>query len=151
MRSDRFALLCFGTDFAPCRSATHDEDCVMRSRSAMISTATVILLIAASPGLGESGWPQWRGPNRDGNSEETGLLKQWPEQGPAIAWQVATVGRGYASVAVKDGLVFTQGDLNGIESVICLNSVDGSTCWVVQPKPVALRLQTQVAEEFRNI
>ncbi len=27
-------------------------------------------------------WPQWRGPNRDGISKETGLLKEWPKDGP---------------------------------------------------------------------
>lgn len=123
----------------------------MRSRTAMMWTAPMILLIVTAPGLGESGWPQWRGPNRDGSSEESGLLKQWPEQGPPVAWQVATVGSGYASVAVRDGLAFTQGDVNGIESVICLSSADGSTRWVMQPEPVARRLQAQVAEEFRNI
>ena len=31
-------------------------------------------------------WPQWRGPNRDGISEESGLLSQWPESGPARLW-----------------------------------------------------------------
>ena len=27
-------------------------------------------------------WPQFRGPNRDGKSLESGLLKQWPENRP---------------------------------------------------------------------
>jgi hypothetical protein len=27
-------------------------------------------------------WPQWRGPERTGVSQETGLLKQWPAEGP---------------------------------------------------------------------
>lgn len=33
-------------------------------------------------------WPQWRGPNRDGHSRETGLLEEWPKGGPRLAWQV---------------------------------------------------------------
>ena len=30
-------------------------------------------------------WPQWRGPNRDGVSQETGLLQEWPKEGPKLA------------------------------------------------------------------
>ena len=123
----------------------------MHSSSRVAWTATMIFLIAAPPAFGETGWTQWRGPNRDGNSKETGLLRQWPEQGPSIAWEVNTVGAGYASVAISDGLVFTQGDVNGIESVICLNSADGSTRGVVQPEPVARRQDAQVNEAFHKI
>ncbi len=54
-------------------------------------------------------WPQWRGANRDGRSAETGLLKQWPEGGPKLLWSVKGIGVGYASVSVKDGMVYTTG------------------------------------------
>ena len=37
-------------------------------------------------------WPQWRGPNRDGVSKETGLLKSWPAAGPARAWIFSNAG-----------------------------------------------------------
>src|SRR5687767_2178712 len=47
------------------------------------------------PGSGD--WPQWRGPNRDGVSAETGLLRQWPEGGPKVLWTAAT-GEGFSSV-----------------------------------------------------
>ena len=40
-------------------------------------------------------WPQWRGPNRDGVSKETGLLKQWPADGPPLVWKATGAGRGY--------------------------------------------------------
>lgn len=54
-------------------------------------------------------WPQWRGPRRDAVSEETGLLKSWPEGGPRLAWQASGLGTGYVSVAVSGGRVFTMG------------------------------------------
>ena len=38
-------------------------------------------------------WPQWRGPNRDGISKETGLLKEWPANGPSLVWKAAGAGR----------------------------------------------------------
>src|SRR5437588_13018420 len=33
-------------------------------------------------------WPQWRGPNRDGISHESGLVKEWPADGPKAVWKV---------------------------------------------------------------
>ena len=49
----------------------------------------VFLISVASMSLAQSNanWPQWRGPNRDGISKETGLLKQWPAEGPALVWK----------------------------------------------------------------
>src|SRR3974377_245639 len=41
--------------------------------------------------------PQWRGPNRDGKSAETGLLGQWPAGGPRLAWKAQGLGEGYSS------------------------------------------------------
>src|SRR5688572_16943772 len=77
-------------------------------------------------------WPQWRGPNRDGISLDKGLLKEWPKEGPPMAWQVDSVGVAYSSIAVKDGRIFTQGDLDGVEHIICLDAKDGRTLWAVQ-------------------
>ena len=51
---------------------------------------TSYLVTAQSPG----DWPQWRGPNRDGISKETGLLKQWPQQGPPLVWKATGAAAG---------------------------------------------------------
>src|SRR5262249_26770536 len=96
-------------------------------------------------------WPQWRGPNRDGVSHETGLLKEWPKEGPRVVWQVDSVGVGYSSLAVKDGRVFTQGDLDGIEQIIALNAADGKTLWAEQPGPVISLLAERIAREFKQL
>jgi len=57
-------------------------------------------------------WPQFRGPNRDGKSAETGLLKEWPAGGPKLLWSVEGLGIGFSSAAVADGLVYTTGMIN---------------------------------------
>lgn len=108
------------------------------------------LALAESPPTAGD-WPQWRGPNRDGISLDRGLLKEWPKDGLPVAWQLSTVGVGYSSIAVKDGNIYTQGDVDGVESVICLNAADGSTRWIAQPDPVAKQLATRVVEEFKKI
>lgn len=96
-------------------------------------------------------WPQWRGPNRDGISLERGLIKEWPESGPPRVWQVETVGAGYSSIAVKGNRIYTQGDLNGVEHIIALDTKDGSIVWAVQPSPVLAQLDTKVASDIKQL
>ncbi len=79
-----------------------------------------MLLIAAAPLLSSGpsaqsarDWPSWRGPNRDGKSLDSGLLKEWPDDGPLLLWTVDSIGRGFSSVAVADGAVYTTGDFDG--------------------------------------
>ena len=54
-------------------------------------------------------WPQFRGPDRDGKSPETGLLKQWPEDGPPLLWEIDGLGDGYSSAAIAKGRVYITG------------------------------------------
>lgn len=75
----------------------------------------------------------------------------WPKVGMPIAWTAEDVGVGYASVAVKDGRLFTQGDLGGIEQVICLNARDGNRLWAKQAEPITRELEERVAKEFKQI
>lgn len=106
---------------------------------------------AADLPAGPGDWPQWRGPARDGVSRETGLARQWPSQGPAVVWQVETVGVGYSSLAIKDGRIITLGDLDGVEHVIALDASDGSLQWAVQPEPVAQALEEQIESEMHRL
>ena len=93
-------------------------------------------------------WPQWRGPQRDANSSESGLLKQWPKEGPPVAWRSSGAGVGYSSLVVADGRVITMGDLDGVEHIIALDEKDGSLLWTAQPEPVKAALDKRVAEQF---
>jgi outer membrane protein assembly factor BamB len=58
------------------------------------------------PALLADNWPQWRGPQRDGISHETGLLGEWPKEGPKLLWKMPGVGNGYSTPAVVDGRLF---------------------------------------------
>jgi len=93
-------------------------------------------------------WSQWRGPERTGISNETGLLKKWPADGPKQVWQVDNVGVGYSSVVVVRDRIYTQGDLNGVEHTICLDAKNGKVIWAKQPAPVAKALEDKIATEF---
>src|SRR5882672_10400702 len=59
------------------------------------------LLVLTQTSLAED-WPQWRGPDRDGISKETGWLTAWPASGPKKLWE-GSVGIGYSSCSVSKG------------------------------------------------
>jgi outer membrane protein assembly factor BamB len=75
-------------------------------------------------------WPQWRGPHRDGVSQESGLLKQWPKDGPPLIWKVTDAGSGYSTPAVVAEQIFFLGN-DGVESeyVRAISAKDGSKLW----------------------
>jgi hypothetical protein len=85
--------------------------------------ATVMLLMLAQQAVAQTGanWPQWRGPNRDGISKETGLLKQWPAEGPALVWKASGAGRGYSSFSISDGKLYTMGLRGDREFVVAFD------------------------------
>jgi outer membrane protein assembly factor BamB len=89
----------------------------------------VLLAITNIVCAGSDDWPQWRGPNHDGISTETGLLKDWPEGGPKLAWQVKGLGDGYASVSVFGNRIYTAGDKGAESFVEALNLGDGKAIW----------------------
>ena len=74
-------------------------------------------------------WSQWRGPNRDGKSEETGLLAQWPAGGPRLVWKVQGLGEGYSSFSVVGNRLYTQGQKGDEEFVLALDIATGKPVW----------------------
>ena len=95
-----------------------------------VNLCLIVLFLFAScqPLLGDD-WPQFRGPQRDGRSGESGLLKQWPQDGPPLLWESSGVGKGYSSVAVVGDRVFTIGDDNGKQTVFALDRENGDAIW----------------------
>ena len=74
-------------------------------------------------------WPQWRGPNRDGKSTETGLLKKWPEGGPKLLWTASEdLGKGFSTVSVANGAIYTTG-MDGRDGWLFAFDLDGKLRW----------------------
>jgi len=96
-----------------------------------LMSLAVIALFLATEIAAQVGaeWPQWRGPNRDGISKETGLLKQWPEQGPPLVWKATGAGGGYSSFAISKGRLFTMGQKGDREYVIAFDVTNGKEVW----------------------
>jgi len=74
-------------------------------------------------------WHQWRGPNREGRSNESGLMVQWPSSGPKQLWTNTDTGLGYGGIAVVDGTVFTMGSRGDQEFVIAVDAATGQEKW----------------------
>ncbi len=84
-------------------------------KRAMAVAALAAILACLAPAISAYGddWPQFRGPNRDGKSAETGLLKSWPEGGPKLLWTAKGCGEGYGSPVIVGSAIYIIGDVNG--------------------------------------
>ena len=89
-----------------------------------------IFLVISSVAAAGADWPQWRGPERTGISQETGLLKEWPKAGPKLLWQLNDIGEGYAMPAIVGGRLYIMSN-RGMDNefVQALSVEDGKQLW----------------------
>lgn len=92
--------------------------------TAALSFASLLSLNA----LVAADWPNFRGPDYNGISKETGWSIKWPAGGPKPLWK-ASVGTGYASFAVAEGRVYTMGNKENTDTVFCFDAATGKELW----------------------
>ena len=97
----------------------------------IVSTATMPCLVAGD-------WPQFLGPQRNGRSDETGLIDQWPEAGLEVVFRVAG-GVGMSGVSVAGNRVVTLVQDASAQSVLCLDANTGNKIW-----------STPIAPSYKN-
>jgi outer membrane protein assembly factor BamB len=77
-------------------------------------------------------WPQWRGPNRDGVWNETGILRTFPTGGLKFRWRTP-VGPGWSSPVVVQGRIYlTDMRLDqprAWERILCFKESTGKLLW----------------------
>ncbi len=86
-------------------------------------------LVFAVPVIGADDWPIFRGADRTGVSKDTGLLKEWPADGPPLAWQTTKIGVGFSSVSVSGDKVFTMGDADKDCFLFGIDRKTGKKLW----------------------
>jgi outer membrane protein assembly factor BamB len=91
-------------------------------------------------------WPQWRGPNRDGKSADTGLLQEWPKDGPPLAWKIAGLGGGYNAPSIAAGRIFGISNRGSDEVVWALSETDGKELWAMRLGPASAQGMPQGKE-----
>lgn len=79
-------------------------------------------------------WPTFRGSDRTAVSPDKGLLQEWPESGPKLLWEGKGAGRGYSSLAIEDGRIYTLGDGSSTaedkdEYLFAFAANDGKLLW----------------------
>jgi outer membrane protein assembly factor BamB len=74
-------------------------------------------------------WPQYLGPNRNSISDQKGILRSWPENGPEVLWTVV-VGRGFGGPVVKNDKVYLldRDDKVG-DNLRCFDLSNGKELW----------------------
>ncbi len=104
----------------------HGREFFTANKSVLGLTCLLFALVSA-PG---SDWPQWRGPNRDGISQEKGLRKDWPKEGPPLVWKASGMGRGYSTPAIVGDRIYLDGS-EGVDNefVQALSTKDGKKIW----------------------
>jgi outer membrane protein assembly factor BamB len=92
-----------------------------------IGTALLALFIFAGTAFAQSDWPRWRGPDANGSSPEIVNPAALAPQ-PRVVWK-ASLGTGFSSPSVKDGLLYCAGNAGGVDTVTCLDFGTGRKVW----------------------
>src|SRR6266567_595691 len=97
----------------------------------------IAVTLFANRGLcaGNFDWPQWQGPDRTAHSKETGLLKEWPKDGPPPAWKIKGLGGGDSTPSVAAGRIYGMSHRGADEVVWALSEKDGKEMWAVRIAP----------------
>ena len=98
-------------------------------RVLLLAIVALLCLVGQVMAQATASWPQWRGSNRDGISNETGLLKQWPADGPPLVWKATGAGGGYSSLSISNGKLYTMGLRGDREFVIAFDVATGKEAW----------------------
>ena len=89
----------------------------------------VVIVITCLSNVQGQDWPQYLGPNRNSVSDQKGILRSWPKNGPEVLW-IADVGIGYGGPVVKDGKVYLldRDDEVG-DKMRCFDLSSGEELW----------------------
>ena len=106
-----------------------------------ITISILVLLIALMTDCAVADdWPNWRGPQHNGVSNETNWIGDWPACEPIMLWE-QQVGTGFSSIVVADGRLYTMGNANDTDEVFCLDPNTGEILWIhAYPSPLTPNL-----------
>jgi len=89
---------------------------------------SVLILVACLQAGHAQKISSWREDNRTGVSSETGLMKAWPDGGPALVWSCTGLPKGYASVSFGDSAIYTTGTRDSLDILVALD-LKGKILW----------------------
>ncbi len=111
-----------------------------------ITLALALATFAQNALCGQFDWPQWQGPDRTAQSKETGLLQEWPKDGPLLTWKITGLGGGDCAPSVAASRIFGMGNRDGDEVVWVVSEKDGKELWVTRLGPPSRQQMPQGKE-----
>jgi outer membrane protein assembly factor BamB len=100
---------------------------IFRAAGLLLFAIALVSLAGPATAAGQD-WPQWRGADSTGISSEKGFITKFPADGPKQLWKKA-LGFSCSTLAVRDGRVYTMGNIDDMENVYCLNAKTGDEIW----------------------
>src|SRR5467141_3167005 len=100
----------------------------MKTRTRFVLPACLCAVLSAVA----ADWPQWRGPDRNDISPETGMMKTWPTDGPPLVWTFPNAGSGYSGPAVVGDRLYILGQREGGQLVLALDANNGKELWATR-------------------
>ncbi|MEJ2701713.1 MAG: PQQ-binding-like beta-propeller repeat protein [Sedimentisphaerales bacterium] len=97
-------------------------------RTFLLGLVICAIALGMSASTNAADWPNYRGPNYDGVSSETGWSTTWPASGPKIPWE-RQIGIGFASMSVSNERVYATGNVDDHDIVYCLDANTGKEIW----------------------
>jgi outer membrane protein assembly factor BamB len=91
-------------------------------------------------------WPQWQGQDRTAESRERGLLKEWPKDGPKLAWKAKNLGGGDSAPSVAGGKIIGMSIQGNEEVVWVLSEKTGKPIWTKPLTPAVRQRMPQSSE-----
>ncbi|MBU1013962.1 MAG: PQQ-binding-like beta-propeller repeat protein [Bacteroidetes bacterium] len=98
----------------------------MKNKQLAIIVLSLILVascVSKSPDISK-----WRGPNEDGKFPDKGLLTEWPENGPTVAWKYDQLGKGYSSPAFTSDRFYITGTPDSVGFIYSFDH-EGNLKW----------------------
>ena len=101
----------------------------MRNCTSRRLLAILPLLLGTTFAVYAADWPQFQGPDRNGISPETGLLRSWPDDGPKVLWSIE-LGPGYGAASIRDNEIYVLDRPDTEKDILrCLDLATGKELW----------------------
>ena len=111
-----------------------------------VAFALTVAAFGQTAFCGQFDWPQWQGPARNAHSQEAGLLKDWPKEGPPLTWKASGLGGGDSTPSVANSRIYGMSTRGENEFVWALSEKDGKELWAVKVSPTLQQSQPQSKE-----
>lgn len=107
---------------------TLDKLKILRLKSTLIVCFFFTISSCGEPIYSECEWPCFHGPDRTNKSAETGMIQEWPQNGPELLWTASGLGEGYSSISISEGFIFTAGMADN-QTYVFAYDLNGNQVW----------------------